>query len=310
MSGPVTIGIDVGGTKLLAAAIDESGAVVDRRRVVTPREDGTALVDAIAGLVRELGPDLPVGIGVAGIVDRAGTVRYAPNLRISDLAMGRLLEEALGAPVIVRNDATVALYGEWRSGAGRGADDLIMLTLGTGVGGGLLVGGHLVDGVNGLGGELGHILVQDGGRLCPCGNAGCLEAYASGTAIERRARARLADGSVTSLLTRFPGPVDGRAVTDAAAEGDEFAIELLEEAGFWLGVGIGALVNAFDPARVLIGGGAGINAGETLLAAARRTAHERIMGSAHRQIPDMVLAQLGDDAGVVGAGMLALAGAS
>lgn len=309
MSGPVTIGIDVGGTKLVAGALDATGTVVDRRRVATPREDPAALVDAIVALARDLGDGLPLGLGVAGIIDRAGTVRYAPNLRISDFPLRQLLVDELGVPVRVLNDATVALYGEWRAGAGQGADDLLMLTVGTGVGGGILVGGHLVDGANGLGGELGHLIVHEGGRLCPCGNAGCLEAYASGTAIERRARVRLESGSVSTSLSTLEGPLDGRAVTDAARAGDRFAIGVLEEAGYWLGVGIGALVNALDPARVLVGGGAGINAGETLLAVARRTAHERIMGFRHREAPEIRLAELGDDAGMIGAGMLALVGA-
>lgn len=306
MSVATAVGIDVGGTKLLAAALDADGTILDRRRIATPRDDPAALTEAVAGLAEDLGEGLPVGVGVAGIIDRRGTVRYAPNLQVSDLPLGEELERRLGRRVLVRNDATVALYGEWRAGAGRGVMDLIMLTVGTGVGGGVLLDGHVVDGANGLGGELGHVIVHEGGRLCPCGNAGCLEAYASGSAIERRARARLQGGGVSSTLNDLPGPVDGRAVTDAAAAGDRFAIEMLEEAGSWLGVGIAALVNAFDPARVVVGGGAGVNAGETLLSVARGSAHDRIMGSAHRTIPDIVLAELGDDAGVIGAGLLAL----
>lgn len=307
MTATATVGIDVGGTKLVGAALDGDGGILRRGRVATPRDDPAALVDAVTDLVRELGEGVPVGVGAAGIIDRDGVVRYAPNLGVSDLPLGPQLEARLAVPVIVRNDATVAVYGEWRAGAGRGVDDLLMLTVGTGVGGGIVLGGHLVDGVNGLGGELGHVIVHEGGRLCPCGNAGCLEAYASGSAIERRARSRIRGGAVKSQLAEHPGRIDGRAVTDAAASGDGFAIELLEEAGHWLGVGMAGLVNAFDPARVLVGGGAGVNAGETLLGPARRATHARIMGAAYRAVPDIVVAELGDDAGAIGAGLLALA---
>ena len=306
MTAAATVGIDVGGTKLVGVSLAPDGNVVDRLRVTTPRDDESALTDAIAELAHELGEGLPVGVGFAGIIDRTGTVRYAPNVGISALPLGERLTDRLGVRVLVRNDATVALYGEWRAGAGRGVDDLLMLTLGTGVGGGVLLGGNVVEGVNGLGGELGHVIVHEGGRLCPCGNAGCLEAYASGSAIELRARSRIRGGAVTSSLADHPDQVDGRAITDAARAGDAFAIGILEEAGFWLGVGIAALVNAFDPARVLVGGGAGVNAGETLLSVARRTAHDRIMGAAHREIPEIALAALGDDAGAIGAGLLAL----
>lgn len=306
MTETAAIGVDVGGTKLAAAALDADGRVLQRGRLTTPRDDPDGLIDAVTGLVERLGDGVPVGVGAAGIIDRSGTVRYAPNLGVSALPLGPLLVGRLGVPVHVRNDATVALYGEWRAGAGRGADDVIMLTVGTGVGGGILLDGALVDGVNGLAGELGHVIIDEGGRLCPCGNAGCLEAYASGTAIERRARSRIRGGGIASVLAERPEEIDGRAITDAAAADDAFAREILEEAGYWLGVGIATLVNAFDPARVLIGGGAGVNAGERFLAAARRSAHDRIMGAAHREIPDIVLAELGDDAGVVGAGLLAL----
>lgn len=306
MTATATIGVDLGGTKLAGAALGPDGQVLRRGRVTTPRDDPAALVDAVVDLVRELGEGVPVGVGAAGIIDRSGTVRYAPNLGVSALPLGDLLGDRLGVPVLVRNDATVALYGEWRAGAGRGVDDVVMLTVGTGVGGGALLGGRLVDGANGLAGELGHIIVHEGGRLCPCGNAGCLEAYASGTAIERRARSRIRGGGVTSVLAERPDEIVGRAITDAAAADDAFAIEILAEAGSWLGVGIATLVNAFDPARVLVGGGAGANAGELLLSSARRSARDRTMGAPHRELPDIVLADLGDDAGVVGAGLLAL----
>jgi glucokinase len=309
LSAPACVGIDVGGTKFVAGLLDAAGGVLDRRRVATPRGDADALLDRLSELARALGPGLPVGVGIAGIVDRSGSVRYGPNLGITDLPVASLLAERLGVRVAVGNDASVALHGEQRAGAGAGVDDVVMLTLGTGVGGGLMLGGRLVEGAHGLGGELGHVIVHDGGRLCPCGNAGCLEAYASGTAIAARAHDRLATGAVESVLLERPlDEVDGKLVTAAALGGDAFAVEVLAEAGHWLGVGIASLVNAFDPELVLVGGGAGIHAAELVLPAARRVVAERVMGAAHRPPVRIELAALGDDAGMVGAGLLALEG--
>lgn len=306
VSRPVCVGIDVGGTKFVAGALAADGTVLERRRVATPRRDADALLDQLVDLASDLGPGLPVGVGIAGIVDRTGTIRYGPNLGVTDLPLAALLGERLGVRVAVRNDASVALLGEQRAGAGAGVDDVVMLTLGTGVGGGVMLGGRLVEGAHGLGGELGHVIVHDGGRLCPCGNAGCLEAYASGTAIAARAHDRLATGAVASvLLDGELDELDGKRVTAAALGGDAFAREVLEEVGHWLGVGIASLVNAFDPELVIVGGGAGTHAADLVLPTARRVAAERTMGAAHRPPARIELAALGDDAGMVGAGLLA-----
>lgn len=304
---PVAIGLDVGGTKLIGAAIAADGTILDRRRVTTPRNDDDALVEAIADLARDVGgADLPLGIGIAGIVTPAGRVVYATNLGVADLELGAPLAKRLGDPVVVKNDATVALYGEYRVGAAEDVEDVVMLTIGTGVGGAVIVDGLLVDGSHSFAGELGHILVHEGGRPCPCGNLGCLEAYASGTAIGKRAAQRLDDEELASSLRDVaPGELVGKHVTTAANDGDAFAQSVLEEAGFWLGVGAASIVNALDPARMLVGGGASTTSAEWVLPAAREAMAERVMGGEHRPIPRLDLGVLADDAGMIGAALLA-----
>lgn len=309
MPTPASVGVDIGGTKLVAATLDADGAPLDRARVVTPAT-GTAdeLVGVLVDLVRGLGEGLPVGVGIAGIVDRNGVLRYGPNVAVRDVPLQARLAEALGVPVVVRNDASVALYGEWARGAGRGVGDLVMLTLGTGVGGGVMLAGTLVEGAHGLGGELGHIIVHDGGRRCPCGNLGCLEAYASGRAIASQAAERLAEAPGDSPLAARRDVLTGKDVTEAALAGDPLAREVLREAGRVLGVGVASLANALDPARVIIGGGAGIHGAELIVPAAREAAQARLMGRGHRPPIDLVTAELGDDAGMIGAGLLARVG--
>lgn len=303
-SDPIAVGVDVGGTKLLALAVSGGGQVVDRARTTSPIGDPDALVDAVVELVRELGEGLPIGAGVAGIVSRDGVVRYGPNLDIEDVPLRDRLRDALDVPVTVANDATVALYGEFRAGAARGAEDVVMVTLGTGVGGAVVAGGRLVDGATGMAGELGHVIVQDGGRRCPCGNEGCLEAYASGTAIGVAARRRLDETEDPSSL-RDVGDVDGKAVTTAALEGDELALDVLREAGYWLGVGLTGIVNILDPELVVVGGGAATTASPIVLPAAFEVISRRILGAGHRPVPELVRASLGDDAGAIGAALLA-----
>lgn len=305
MTDAAAIGIDVGGTKLLAVAVAHDGTVRDRRRLETPRADADALVARIAGVARELGADLPVGIGIAGIVSRDGTLRYGPNVELRDVPLRARVETEIDVPVAVDNDATVALVGELATGAARDHDDVVLLTLGTGVGGAVAVRGELVTGGNGMAGELGHVPVLDGGRLCPCGNRGCLEAYASGSAIGARARELLAESDEATSL-REASEVDGKATTLAALDGDELALRVLREAGYWLGVGITGLVNALDPDIVVVGGGAATLAAQLMIPEAQEVVSARILGAAHRPVPPIVRAELEDDAGAVGAAMLAL----
>lgn len=300
----IALGVDIGGTKLLVAAVASDGTILARERLTTPRGDPDDLVARITATVTRLGPGLPVGVGVAGIVSRDGVVRYGPNLDIRDVDLERRLTRHLEVPVIVRNDATVALYGELYAGAARGARDVVMLTLGTGVGGGIVAEGRLVEGANGMAGELGHLTVEDGGRRCACGGRGHLEAYASGSALGLRAQELLNETDDASSL-REVDIVDGEAVANAAAGGDQVALRVLREGGYWLGVGLMSICNALDPEAVILGGGASAAASRFLVPEAVEILGQRILGAGHRPVPRVVIAALGDDAGTIGSAMLA-----
>ncbi len=315
--GPAAIGIDIGGTKLVAATVAADGTVLERHRRATPATDAERLVATVAELAETLAPSgsgrlpaasgsgrLPIGIGIAGLVEANGTLLYAPNLAVRDLPLAQRVAAATGAPVTVVNDASAAALGEQRAGAAQGHRDVALFTLGTGVGGGLLVGGELVIGAQGFAGELGHLVVAEGGRRCPCGNRGCIEAYASGRAIARIAAERLRDRSSRSVL-RDERELDGRSVTDAALAGDELAREVLVEVGAWLGVAAGNVVNALDPQLVLVGGGAAARTARFVPPAARSALADRVLGGRERSAPPVGLAALGDDAGMIGAALLA-----
>ncbi len=311
-TSPAAIGIDIGGTRLRAAAVASDGTVVARESAARPG-DGTsqdafidALLTALADITKRLGAELPVGIGIASLVDRDGRLVAATNLDVGGVELRRRAVERLTSPhVSVVNDATAACLAEARVGAAAGHDDVVLVTVGTGVGGGALVAGRLLRGATGLATELGHIVVAEGGRRCPCGTHGCLEAYAAGRAVGEIAAERLAEGRTSQALAS-ERVIDGEAVTRAARAGDEMAIEVIREAGRWLGVGLASLTNVLDPAVVLVGGGAGAAMGEWLLPAARAAYGPRVLGHARRNLASIEPAALGDDAGVVGAALLAI----
>jgi glucokinase len=303
---PVAIGVDVGGTKLAAGAVSAEGTVVRRTRRQTPAGDADALLSTIVAVVEELlagGPALPVGVAIAGLVDRQGRVRYGPNIGVRDLPLADLAARALAVPIALVNDASAAVLGEQRVGGAVGHEDVVMFTLGTGVGGGVMVAGRLVEGHDGLAGELGHVIVEDGGRRCPCGTLGCLEAYASGRAIEALAHERFTGERVAMLPPATP--LTGRAVVDAARSGVAEAEAVLGDVGRWLGVAIASMVAALDPSIVLVGGGAGVATAPWVLPAARESAQERLFGRGWRAMVPVEAAALGDDAGLIGAALLA-----
>lgn len=308
MAEPMAIGIDVGGTNVRGAMVLDDGSLAERHRAASPRGDGRALVAAIVDVVRALDrADLPHGIGVAGIVGRDGTLRYSPNHEVGDVPIGTWVREATGVVPAITNDANAAALAEVRFGAGRGHRDVVMLTIGTGIGGGYVRDGRLVEGAHGFAAEFGHMVVLDGGRRQRGGTDGAFEAYASGTAIGRTAAERLAagDGRESGLRDLAPDELTGKAVTTAALTGDAFAGSVLEEVGRWLGIGLVNVIVALDPELVVIGGGASLDAAPWLLPVARRELGERVLGAQHRNLPDLVLAQLGDDAGTIGAAALA-----
>ena len=306
---PVAIGIDIGGTHLRAARVSVDGALHDQVRRQTPAKAPAKLMDVLVEVVERFDGDLPVGLGIAGLVTLDGTVRYGPNIGIRDLPLARQLEARVGRAVTVLNDASAAAFAEQRVGAARGCLDVVMFTLGTGVGGGVTRGGDLVLGRSGYAGEAGHMIVAEGGRPCPCGNRGCIEAYASGTAIGALARDRLEDGNEPSLLRDVDHDrLDGRAVSDAAHAGDAVARDILAIAGGWLGTAAASVVNLLDPDIILVGGGAATSTAPWLLPAARQAMRERLVGAEFREAPAIELATLGDDAGTVGAGLYAAIG--
>ena len=308
----LTIGVDVGGTKIAGGVVDEQGQIVDQLRVESPAQDAEAIEEAIAGLVARLRTRhevTAVGVGAAGYIDSARSkVLFAPNIAWRDLDLRSEIAARVDLPVVVENDANAAAWGEFRFGAGEDVDDQVMVTVGTGVGGGLVLDGRLFRGAFGIAGELGHLRIEPGGRLCGCGNRGCWEQYASGTAMVRAARAEAAEGSMLArpLIDRAGSveAIDGPLITQAAHDGDTFAIDQLATLGRWLGEGIASLAAVLDPAVVVLGGG--VAAAGDLLLVPTRTAFEReLTGRGHRPVLEIRLATLGNTAGVIGAADLA-----
>jgi glucokinase len=306
-------GIDVGGTKILGGVVDDHGTVVEQLRVESPAADVAAIEDAIAGLVARLQKHheiTSVGVGAAGYIDKTRSrVLFAPNLAWRDLDLKSDLEARIDLPVVVENDANAAAWAEWRFGAGAGEEHLVMVNLGTGIGGAVVRGGRLERGRHGMAGEFGHMTVVPGGHRCPCGNRGCWEQYSSGNALVREARELAAAESPIAqpLLDRVDGDVSaitGPLVTEAAQAGDPCAVELLQEIGQWLGLGLANLAAALDPGRFVIGGGVSA-AGELLLGPAREAYRRNLTGRGFRPEADITPAALGNTAGLIGAADLA-----
>ncbi|WP_129843129.1 ROK family glucokinase [Streptomyces sp. RFCAC02] len=310
-----TVGIDIGGTKVMAGVVDPDGVVLERVRAETPDKSKSPKVveDTIAELVLDLSDrhDVhAVGIGAAGWVDTdRSTVLFAPHLAWRNEPLRDALAARLAVPIMVDNDANTAVWGEWRFGAGRGADHLVMITLGTGIGGAILEGGRVKRGAYGVAGEFGHMQVVPGGHRCPCGNRGCWEQYSSGNALVREARELAAAESPVAhhILDRVGGRVGditGPLISELAREGDAMCVELLEDVGRWLGVGIANLAAALDPARFVIGGGVS-DADDLLIGPARDAFRRQLTGRGYRPEATIVRAELGTDAGMVGAADLA-----
>lgn len=302
-------GIDVGGTKIAGGVIDDEGRVVDQLRVESPARDSEAIEDAIADLVRRLASRHPieaVGVGAAGYVDRdRARVLFAPNLAWRAVDLKVELEARVDLPVVVENDANAAAWGEFRFGAGHDVDDLLLVTVGTGVGGGLVLDGALYRGAFGVGAEIGHLRVVPDGIVCGCGHHGCLEQYASGSALVREARQMAANGvpAAAPLVDRAGGHIDhidGPMITEAARAGDAFALGRLEELGRWLGAGVASLVTVLDPAVVAIGGGVS-EADDLLLDPLRESFGTHLPGREHRPLAEIRRATLGNAAGMIGA---------
>ncbi|MGH3473063.1 MAG: ROK family glucokinase [Nocardioidaceae bacterium] len=309
----LTIGVDVGGTKIAAGVVDAAGRIIEEVRRETPARASDATVAAIIDVVQGLTEQHPiaaVGIGAAGFIDAdRSTVLFAPNLSWRDVPLRQAVEEAAGVPVVVENDANAAAWGEFVFGSGKDDDDLLLVTVGTGIGGGLVADHRLYRGAFGIAAEIGHMRVVPGGHRCGCGNLGCWEQYASGSALVREARAFAAAGTpmaadLLALANGDASAIDGPMITLAATQGDAWAIELLESAGRWLGEGIASLAAVLDPGVVSIGGGVA-EAGELLLEPIRAAFRAQLTGRRFRPELEIRQATLGNRAGLIGAADLA-----
>jgi glucokinase len=311
----LTIGVDVGGTKVAAGAIDEHGRIVERLRRATPSASPERTARAIADTVGELlarhDADM-VGVGAAGWVDESrGSVLFAPNLAWRDEPLRAKLQELISLPVVVENDANASAWAEVKYGAGIGEDHVVFISVGTGIGAGFVLDGRLYRGRSGLAGEPGHVRVVPDGRLCGCGNRGCWEQYASGSALAAEARdfARRSPGAAARLIQLAGGSAEdigGPHVTEAAQEGDPAALRCFGIVGAWLGQGLADLAALLDPGCFIIGGGV-CEAGELLIGPARAAYERGLTGGRYRPKAEIRLAALGADAGMVGAADLARA---
>jgi glucokinase len=306
------VGIDVGGTKVLGAIVDERGQVLADHRVPSPKSwpDMRAVMIDLARELGGRGHEIEgVGVGAAGLVDLDGAVHYAPNVPgFRKVAVRAELAEALDLPVVVDNDANTAAFAELKLGAARGWKDAIVVTLGTGIGGGAIVNGAILRGAHGFAAEFGHFQVDPAGPWCACGERGHWESIASGTALGRMAREAAEVGRAPAVLAAAGGDataITGIHVSEAARTGARDALDLVDRFAFNVAVGLAGLANILDPGVIAIGGGI-VKDGDLFLGPIRRHFLAHIEGAEYRAVPDVVAAQVGERAGVVGAGLLAL----
>jgi glucokinase len=308
------IGVDLGGTQIRAARVDRQGTQAARSDQLTHADKGgEAVMGRIFECVDQVLQGVPseeiegIGIGAPGPIDAEGRLHNPPNLPDwPDFSLSDRLSKRFGVPAFAGNDANVAALAERRFGAGKGVDDLVYVTVSTGIGGGIVSGGKLLVGARGYAAEIGHQTLVIDGPICGCGQPGHLEALASGPAIAREAKERIEQGAETSLKAHGD-QLDASHVTRAAEAGDSLAIELLAQAGFYIGLGLVNLIHILEPARILIGGGVS-QAGELLFKPIRETVHSHLMSPVFQSV-EILPADLGADVGLLGAVALVLEGA-
>ena len=309
--GLLTIGVDLGGTKVLGVVADGAGTV--QAETLRPSGDGAeAVLAGLAGVVAELVAAVPeveaVGVGVAAMVDYQGVVRFAPNIPgIEGLEVATRLEAACHLPVVVDNDANVAALGEVLHGAARGHSEVLVLTFGTGIGGGIVTGGRLLRGGHGYAAEVGHFTIDPDGPPCACGARGHWESFASGTGLGRMGREWALRGDAPGVLARAGGDaaaVTGHEVGESAAAGEADGLALLDVYARWVAVGLGGLVNILDPELVVVSGGL-VTLGDLLLDRVQAELPAFVEAPGHREVPPVVAAGLGPKAGAIGAAALA-----
>jgi len=309
----LAIGVDIGGTKIATGVVDEDGRILDQIRVETDPTNPASIDKAIADCCNTLMLRYDVGaIGVAAagfISSDRETVNFAPNIDWRDYPLAKNITALLHkpVPVIVENDANAAGWGEFRFGKGKGTTDMLMLTVGTGLGGAIIVNGELVRGKWGVAGEVGHMQIVPHGHSCGCGHEGCWEQYASGSALTKHARRAVVarpDLGGAILAAAAGEKIKGPHVTKAAQEGDPLAIKVFSELGHWLGHGAASVAALLDPEIIVIGGGVA-SAGDLVLEPARAGYKDRLSALGYRPVANIELAELGNDAGMVGAADLA-----
>jgi glucokinase len=310
------IGVDIGGTKIAAGVVDTEGNILAQTRRATEPDDAASIDRAVADVYAELSQKYDVaaiGVAAAGFVNsERSTVLFAPNIAWRDYPLRERVRALLDdddVEIVVENDANAAGWAEFRFGVGRDVDDMLMLTVGTGLGGAVVVGGKLVRGAWGVAAEVGHMRVVPGGHYCGCGHEGCWEQYASGSALVRDAQAAIiVDGERGAALLELAGgdpqELTGPQITEAAQAGDPLAVSLLAQLGRWIGEGAASVAALLDPALVVIGGGVGA-AGDLLLDPARKAFADQLSARGHRPEAEIKLASMGNEAGIVGAADLA-----
>lgn len=303
------IGIDVGGTKIMGVVVNpDTGEIIERRKAPTPRSEPDKLPGAIADVVAELieqqGSPAGIGVGIPGLVDHQGVLHYGPNVPgVVKLDIAGVLRSKFGIPVVAENDASCAALAEHRLGAARGTMHAVVITQGTGIGGGLIVGGRLLRGANGFAGEPGHMMVDRSGPLCACGRHGCWEAVSSGTGLANLARQLVEEGGgvrIVELAGGEPAHIKGEHVSAAMAEGNEDAAEVLDRFAGWVAEGIASLITLLDPDVIVLGGGLTV-INQHFIADVRDRVMPKVMGGAHRPAVPIVPARLGAEAGAIGA---------
>ncbi|MBQ7950495.1 MAG: ROK family glucokinase [Clostridia bacterium] len=309
------LGVDLGGTNIKAGVTDQQGKILLKYSVKTNKAgDANVISEQIVGLCHEvckkagisMDEIASVGIGIPGTVDaETGMVIYANNLHLDDAPVGKIVSEALGKPVLLNNDASCAAFGEFVSGSGKEYRSIVMVTLGTGVGGGIILNGKPWDGMEGSGGEIGHMVIDAGGEPCTCGRTGCWEAYSSATALVRDTRLAI-EQHPESLLRKVmekTGKISAKTAFDAMRMGDTVAKELVDRYLFYLSEGIANIINIFAPEAVILGGGV-CNEGDALLVPLKKLVYQKCYGGNKIRHADIKIAALGNDAGIVGAAML------
>jgi glucokinase len=309
-----SIGVDIGGSKVLGVRLSPAGDVEAFDKLPTPPDADDVLATVLTVAARVAGPDneplaMPLGVGVPGMVDRHGVAHFCPHLHSFDgLDLRQLLarQRADGATTVVLNDATAACWAEYRLGAARGREDVLMVTMGTGIGGGAVLDGRLFEGTHGFAGEIGHMVVDPHGPPCPCGKRGCWERFASGNGLGRLAREAAQAGKLGYVVGVAGGDAEavrGEHLTFAAMSGDPGALEVMNEFAWWLALGLANLANALDPAIIVLGGGL-IESERVVMAPVRKAFADLAEAPGARSV-EVVPAQLGERAGAVGAALVA-----